>query len=286
MPNSEDEPNNQRTDPEVSKLKQRIWEVIFEAETPIGKFFDITLLWMIFLSVLTVMLETVESVASEYGDWLIIAEWVFTIIFSIEYGLRLWISRRPLRYATSFFGIIDLLSCIPSYVALFLVNTSGFGVIRILRLLRIFRIFKMAHHVRGSKVILSGLRKSRAKITVFFFSVLIFSVIAGTLMYFIEGREVDTSFTSIPVSIYYAIVSITTVGYGDIAVSTDLGRFITTLMILAGYAIIAVPTGIVSSAMISAEKEPDVDTQACRSCGVHGHQADAKYCRKCGDILS
>ncbi len=266
-------------------LKQKVWEIIFEAETPVGKFFDVALLWLIFLSVVTVMLETVDAVANKHGELLIIIEWGFTIIFTIEYTLRLWVTRKPLRYATSFFGVIDLVSCIPSYVALFLVNTSGFGVIRILRLLRIFRIFKMAHHVRGASIILDGLRKSRAKITVFFFSVFIFSVIAGTLMYFVEGDEPNTTFTSIPTSIYYAIVSITTVGYGDIIVSTDLGRFVTIIMILAGYAIIAVPTGIVSSAMISAENEANESTEACKSCGVHGHLSDANFCRKCGDRL-
>lgn len=283
MYGGEQEPN--RDKPRHEGLKQKVWEIIFEAETPMGKLFDVTLLWLIFFSVLAVMLETVDSVAGRYGEWLTVAEWVFTIIFTIEYTLRLWVTRRPLRYAMSFFGIIDLISCIPSYIALFLVNTSGFGVIRILRLLRIFRILKMAHHIRGASVIMTGLRKSRAKITVFFFAVFIFSIIAGTLMYFVEGGEPNTQFTSIPMSIYYAVVSIATVGYGDITATTDLGRFVTTLMILAGYAIIAVPTGIVSSAMISAENQPDETTDACKSCGVHGHLADANFCRKCGDDL-
>ncbi len=266
-------------------LRQKVWEIIFEAESKPGKWFDVVLLWLIFFSVLAVMLETVKPIEDRYGDLLNIAEWVFTVAFTIEYLLRLWVSRRPFRYATSFFGIIDLLSCIPTYLALMFTGTSGFAVIRVLRLLRIFRILKMVHHVRGASVILSGLRKSKAKITVFFFAVLIFAVIAGTMMFFIEGEEPNTQFTSIPMSIYYAIVSITTVGFGDVTPSTDLGRFFTTIMILAGYAIIAVPTGIVSSAMVNAENKPDETTDACPGCGVHGHLTDANYCRKCGEEL-
>lgn len=264
-------------------LKQKVWEIIFEAETPMGKFFDVTLLWLIFFSVLAVMLETVDPIAMRYGTVLDVLEWMFTIAFTIEYLLRLWVSRRPLRYATSFFGIIDLLSCIPTYLALFFTHAQGFAVIRILRLLRMFRILKMVHHVRGARVIMRGLQESKPKIVVFFFSVLLFSVIAGTLMYFVEGNIPGTQFTSIPTSIYYAIVSITTVGYGDITPATDLGRVLTTLMILAGYAIIAVPTGIVSSAMMHAEEDETSD--ACPGCGVHGHLKDAVFCRKCGEKL-
>ncbi|MGJ8654928.1 MAG: ion transporter [Akkermansiaceae bacterium] len=275
----EQEPND------IKGLRHKIWAVIFEAETPSGKVFDVVLLWAIFFSVLAVMLETVVPFQQKYGGMLTIAEWFFTIFFTIEYLTRLWVTRKPIKYATSFFGIIDLLSCLPTYLTLIFTGTHGFAVIRILRLLRIFRVLKMVHHVRGAQVIASGLRKSKAKITVFFFSVLIFSVIAGTLMYLVEGNELHTQFTSIPASIYYAIVSITTVGYGDITVSTDLGRFLTTLMILAGYAIIAVPTGIVSSAMIQAENPSDLSSDACPSCGVHGHLADAKFCRKCGEKM-
>jgi len=264
-------------------LKQKVWEVIFEAETPTGKFFDVVLLWMIFFSVLAVMLETVKPVEQQYGELLVTLEWIFTIVFTVEYLLRLWVTRRPFRYATSFFGVIDLLSCIPTYLALFFSHASGFAVIRILRLLRMFRILKMVSHVRGSQVIMRGLHESKPKIVVFFFAVLLFSVIAGTLMYFVEGHLEDTQFTSIPTSIYYAIVSISTVGYGDITPATDLGRVLTTMMILAGYAIIAVPTGIVSSAMMHAEEDETSD--ACPGCGVHGHLRDAKYCRKCGERI-
>jgi voltage-gated potassium channel len=280
------EERKEQKDQEPSKnegLKHKIWEVIFEAETSAGKLFDVILLWAIFFSVLAVMLETVDSFKIQYGTFLIAVEWFFTIFFTIEYLTRLWVTRKPLRYATSFFGVIDLLSCLPTYLTLFFTGTHGFAVIRILRFLRIFRVLKMVHHVRGAQVIAAGLRASKAKITVFFFSVLVFSVIAGTLMFFVEGSESGTQFTSIPASIYYAIVSITTVGYGDITVTTDLGRFLTTLMILGGYAIIAVPTGIVTSAMMHAENQADITSDACPGCGMHGHLADAKYCRKCGE---
>lgn len=266
-------------------LKQKIWKVIFEAETPGGKFFDVVLLWAIFFSVLAVMLETVDSFRQQHGALLIAVEWCFTILFTIEYIMRLLVVKRPVKYATSFFGIIDLLSCVPTYLALFIVETHGFAVIRILRLLRVFRVLKMINHVRGAQIIAAGLYKAKPKITVFFFAVLVFSVIAGTLMYFVEGGQAGTKFTSIPVSIYYAIVSITTVGYGDITATTDLGKFITTLMILGGYAIIAVPTGIVTSAMMHIENQPDLSTDACPGCGANGHLADAKFCRKCGEKL-
>jgi len=288
---SDSKENNINLDPdgqkprEMSNFKNKVWEVIFEAETPMGKVFDVVLLWAIFFSVIAVMLETVELFQLKYGGVLVFLEWFFTIFFTIEYLTRLWVTRRPLKYATSFFGIIDLLSCIPTYLTLFVSGAHGFAVIRVLRLLRMFRIFKMVQYVQGAHIITTGLRKSKAKITVFFFAVLLFSVIAGTLMYFVEGSQPNSSFTSIPVSIYYAIVSISTVGYGDITATTDLGRFLTTLMILGGYAVIAVPTGIVSSAMINAENPPDLSTDACPSCGVHGHLADAKYCRKCGESM-
>jgi voltage-gated potassium channel len=276
---------NGQEPPENKGLKYKIWKVIFEAETPAGKVFDVVLLWAIFFSVLAVMLETVIPFEQQHGQTLDIVEWFFTIFFTIEYLTRLWVTSRPLKYATSFFGIIDLLSCLPAYLTLLFTGTHGFAVIRVLRLLRIFRVLKMVKYVKGAQVIASGLRNSKAKITVFFFAVFVFSVIAGTLMYFVEGNEPYTQFTSIPASIYYAIVSITTVGYGDITVSTDLGRFLTTLMILGGYAIIAVPTGIVSSAMMHAENQPDVTSDACPGCGVNGHLADAEYCRKCGEHL-
>ena len=266
-------------------LKERIWRIVFEAETPAGKVFDLGLLWLIVASVAVIMLETVDSVASKYAGTLMVLEWIFTILFTIEYILRLWLSRRPLRYAFSFFGIVDLLSCLPTYLTLIpMVGAGGrtLIVIRILRLLRIFRVLKMVHHVRGANVILRGLRNSKAKITVFFFTVLLLAVIMGTLMYLVESPYND-AFSSIPASVYYSIVSISTVGYGDMTPVTSLGKFITSIMILTGYAIIAVPTGIVSSAILLAET--DDTTDACPGCGVNGHLKDAKFCRKCGEKL-
>jgi len=281
------DPENDQTDDQEKPLtfKQRIWEIIFEAETPLGKWFDITLIWMILLSVLTVMLESVDALALEYGEVFKVLEWVFTVLFTVEYLLRIWLVRKKLRYMRSFFGIIDFLSILPMYLMLIpgMGASSSFIIIRILRLLRMFRVLKMVNHIRGANVIMRGLMASKAKITVFFFTELFFAVIAGTLMYIVESGQPNTDFTSIPRSIYYAIVSITTVGYGDITAQTVLGQMITTVMILAGYAIIAVPTGIVTSEMVKAEV--DETTDACPSCGTHGHLLDATYCRKCGDKL-
>jgi voltage-gated potassium channel len=265
-------------------LKKRVRLIVFEAETPAGRAFDIILLWCIGLSILVVMLETVKGLDANYSKLLLVLEWIFTGIFTIEYLLRIWCSRRPLKYITSFYGIVDLLSCLPAYVVLFFGTSSAFGVVRALRLLRMFRILKMVNHVVGAEVILHGLARSRAKITVFFFAILLLSVIAGTLMYFVEGNQEGTQFTSIPQSVYYAIVSITTVGYGDITAQTDIGRFLTTIMILTGYAVIAVPTGIVTSEMMKIQ-ETDKTSDACPSCGVHGHLPDAAYCRRCGSSM-
>lgn len=266
-------------------MRQWLWEIVFEAETPMGKFFDVALLWIIGASVLAVMLESIDSVAAQHHDALIIAEWVFTVIFTIEYVLRIWLVRRPMRYIFSFYGIVDLLSCLPSYLALIFAGGSHFAVIRLLRLLRMFRVLKMVHHVRGADTIMRGLGASRAKITVFFFAMLIFAMIAGTLIYIVESGVKGTEFTNIPVSIYYAIVSITTVGYGDITVHTPLGQLITSFMVLAGYAIIAVPTGIVAGDMVREAMKQDATSDACPGCGCHGHLMDATYCRKCGEPL-
>jgi len=270
-----------------NSFKQKVWKIVFEAETRAGRIFDIVLIWIILASVLVVMLETVDSFVLEYGFILTTLEWVFTIIFTLEYIVRLWLARRPLKYAFSFYGLVDFLSCVPTYLTLLpfgaLHGAHSIRVIRVLRLLRIFRIMKMVQHVRGANVILRGLQKSKAKITVFFGAVAILAIIAGTLIYIVESGQPDTKFTSIPISIYYAIVSITTVGYGDITATTPLGKFLTSIMILAGYAIIAVPTGIVSSEFMRAEA--DETTDACSSCGVHGHLYDANYCRKCGEKL-
>ena len=283
--NSEQNPDKTDVPDTPNSLKQRLWEIIFEAETPTGKFFDVALLWVIAASVLAVMLESVNEIDAQYHSLLATAEWIFTVIFTIEYLLRIWLVRRPMGYIFSFYGIVDLLSCLPSYIALAFGGGTPYAVIRLLRLLRMFRVLKMVSHVRGANTILRGLALSKAKITVFFFAVLILAMIAGTLMYIIEGHEEGTSFTNIPVSIYYSIVTITTLGFGDITPDTALGQFITSIMVLAGYAILAVPTGIVASDMVKVAMRTDETTDACPGCGVHGHLHDAVYCRKCGERL-
>jgi voltage-gated potassium channel len=266
-------------------LKERLWRIVFEAETPLGKSFDVILLWAIVLSVLAVSLESVDSIREEHGQILKLAEWGFTILFTAEYILRIALVRRPFRYVTSFYGIVDLLSCLPTYLAILLPGAHSLMVIRILRLLRMFRVLKMVSHVRGGETIMRGLIHGRAKIFVFFFTVFLFSVLAGTLMYLVESGEEGTHFTNIPISIYYAIVSITTVGYGDMVAITTIGKMLTAVYVLTGYAIIAVPTGIVTSELLKSHFG-DPTSDACPGCGAHGHLPDAKYCRKCGDKLN
>lgn len=278
---SEEAPDEQKS----GKIRERLWEIVFEAETPAGKAFDVTLLWAIGLSVTAVMLETVPSVEKEWGEFLRVIEWFFTIFFMLEYFLRIYLVRRPSRYIFSFFGIVDLLSWIPSFLALAVPHGQSLLVIRILRLLRMFRILKMLEHIRGANVIMGALLASRAKITVFFLAMLLLSVIIGTLAYLLEAGS-NPRFKSIPESVYWAIVTITTLGYGDIAPVTVPGRFLAAFSVLIGYCIIAVPTGIVVGETLHAMKNRDETTDACPSCGVHGHLIDAKYCRRCGDKLN
>lgn len=264
--------------------RQRLWEIIFEAETPSGKAFDVALLWAIGLSVVAVMLDSVESIRVKWHRELYLAEWFFTIVFMLEYFLRMFLVRRASRYVFSFFGIVDLLSWIPSFLALAFANTQYVLVIRVLRLLRMFRVLKMVGHIRGADVIMRGLLESRAKITVFFFTMLLFAVVIGTSAYLLEYGS-DSGFDSIPVSIYWAIVTMTTLGYGDIAPVTVMGKMLAAFCVLTGYCIIAVPTGIVVGGIMSASSRRDETTDACPSCGVHGHLLDARFCRRCGEKL-
>ena len=261
-----------------SARRERWREIIFEAETPAGRRFDIILLWFIGLSILAVTLESVPAIAAKYSTPLHAVEWGFTLIFTVEYFTRLYVVRHPIRYARSFYGLVDLFSVLPTYLMLVLPGAQALQVIRILRMMRMFRVFKMVRHVNGAELLLRALHGSRAKITVFFSFMLSITVIAGTLMYLIEGPE--GGFTSIPTGIYWAIVTITTLGFGDITPSTTLGRMLTSVLVLTGYAIIAVPTGIVSSEI--SKLDGDDTSDACPSCGVHGHLADAKFCRRCG----
>lgn len=253
-------------------------EIIFEAETPEGRRFDVVVLCIIGLSIVAVMLESVPEIDARIGGALYVLEWIFTGIFTLEYAARLWTSRHAWRYARSFFGVVDLLSILPSFIGLLVPGGQALMVIRVLRLLRVFRVLKMVRHVRGATVLMRALYASRAKITVFFVSLATIALIAGSLMYLVEGKA--GGFTSIPVGVYWAVVTITTLGFGDITPTTPLGQLLTSLLALTGYAIIAVPTGIVSAEMF--RQDGDQSSDACPSCGVHGHLPDARFCRRCG----
>lgn len=263
-------------------LKDQLYDIIFEADTKEGKAFDISLLVIIILSIVLVMLESVKSLEQKYGDLFKLFEWIITIIFSIEYIIRIIIVRKPIRYIFSFFGIIDLLAVLPSYIALVLTGAQGMMVIRALRLLRVFRILKLSRYTSESNKIIVALKASRAKLSVFIFAVMMFVIIIGTAMYLVEGPE--HGFTSIPKSIYWAIVTLTTVGYGDIAPETPLGQFLSSLVMILGYAIIAVPTGIVSMELAARKKEHT--TQVCPDCLKEGHDPDATNCKFCGSVLN
>ncbi|MDM7923278.1 MAG: ion transporter [Pyrinomonadaceae bacterium] len=261
--------------------RQRVYEIVFEAETPAGRIFDITVISLILLSVVTVFLESVRSIREVFGPELLIAEWAFTILFTIEYILRLISVRRPLRYALSFYGLVDLLAILPTYLSLFLPGTQYLLVIRILRLLRIFRILKLTSYISEGRVISTALRASKQKITVFLVAVLTIVTVVGSLMYVVEGEE--HGFTDIPTSIYWAIVTLTTVGYGDLSPKTGLGKFLASLVMIMGYGIIAVPTGIVTAELTRAAKP--VSTHFCPECHAEGHDVDAVHCKYCGTAL-
>lgn len=268
--------------------RRRLHEVIFEADTKAGLIFDAGLLLAIVASMLVVMLASIERFNTEYRAALDTAEWFFTGLFTVEYVLRLVSVRRPWRYATSFFGVIDLLSILPTWLGLFLHGAQSLMVVRTLRLLRAFRVFKMANYLIEGHVLMVALAKSRTKILVFLTAVLCAVVIAGALMYVIEGPE--NGFTSIPVSMYWAIVTITTVGYGDISPHTPLGQAIAALIMVLGYGVIAVPTGIVSAELAEAGRSGSgthapVNSQHCPDCGLDSHETDARFCRRCGHSL-
>ena len=261
--------------------RAKLHEVIFEADTPSGKLFDLALLLAIVLSVTAVSLESVAVIRQRFGFELWVAEWVFTILFTVEYVLRLICVYRPGRYAHSFFGIVDLAAILPTYLSLFLPGTQSLIVIRTLRLLRVFRVLKLVHFVFEARVLKEALRASGRKIIVFLGAVFSIVIIAGTVMYLIEGPT--RGFTSIPRSMYWAVVTLTTVGYGDIAPQTVLGQMIASVLMICGYGIIAVPTGIVSAELVN--RKPAVTTRACRSCTEQGHDQDAVFCKHCGATL-
>ncbi len=267
----------------LSPWREKIHEVIFEADTPAGKIFDISLIIAIIASVIAVMLDSVATINQQYGEWLFYIEWFFTLLFSLEYLLRLLCVRRPLLYAKSFFGLVDLLSILPSYIALFVTGAQTMMVIRGLRVLRIFRIFKLGEYLGEAHALIKAMRASQPKIAVFLYTVFIFVVIFGSAMYLVEGKE--HGFTSIPTSIYWAIVTLTTVGYGDLAPQTPLGQMIASAVMIMGYAIIAVPTGIYSAELAREYNNTKVTNIACRNCGEEGHDSDAQYCKYCGAEL-
>lgn len=274
------------TNDSFSERREKLHEVIFEADTPAGKWFDIVLLIAILASVIIVIIESVPSYQAKYGTVFTALEWIFTIFFTVEYGLRLYAVHKPMKYATSFFGVIDLLSILPTFLSLIFAGTHSLMVVRGLRLLRVFRIFKLANFLSQGQVIVAALKASRAKIFVFVIFILIVVSIFGSIMYLVEGAS-NSQFDSIPRSIYWSIVTLTTVGYGDISPVTPFGQAIAAVIMIAGYAIIAVPTGIVTAEAMAAKKiEKKITTQSCRYCSKEGHDRDAVYCKYCGEILN
>ena len=264
--------------------KHRLHEIVYEADTQAGRRFDLILLILILLSVVLVMLESITEIHVKYKSELDIMEWIITGLFSAEYITRLIAIKKPLSYVFSFYGIIDLLSTIPKYISLIMSGTDSLIALRALRLLRVFRILKITRFIGESNFLVKALYASRAKISVFLFAVFILCIIFGTLMYLIEG-EIN-GFTSIPRSIYWAIVTMTTVGYGDIAPQTPLGQLLASLIMIMGYGIIAVPTGIVSSEMTHQTKDVDTNTQACLQCNTETHKDGAIFCHQCGTTLN
>jgi voltage-gated potassium channel len=265
--------------------KAKLHEIIYEADTPAGKLFDVVLLVLIFASILLVMLESVNEFAEKHGTLLDIAEWVITILFTLEYIARIISIRKPRQYIFSFYGIIDFLSTIPKYISLFVVGSQSLVALRALRLMRVFRILKLTRFIGESNNLMRALKASRVKIGVFIMFILILCTILGSIMYLVESEQ-GSGFTSIPRSIYWAIVTLTTVGYGDIAPMTALGQSIASIIMILGYGIIAVPTGIVSAELVSMDKDDvHLNTQSCPNCAADGHRDNAEFCYDCGESL-
>ena len=276
-----DEPKN--TPPQVAPWRDYLHEVIFEADTRAGKAFDIALIIAIFVSVAVVVLSTLQAANTEpYRSIFYTLEWIFTILFTAEYIIRLVVVRRPWRYATSFFGIIDLLSILPAFISIIIPGSERLMVVRTLRLLRIFRVFKLARYLSEATALREAFYISRHKIAVFMATVLIVVLIASALMHVVEGDQ-NSAFASIPESMYWAIITMTTVGYGDITPVTVVGKITTALLVLVGYSLIIVPTGILSAEITDSRRK--VTTRACSSCMAEGHDADAKFCKRCGALL-
>jgi voltage-gated potassium channel len=262
-----------------------VHDIIFEAESPAGKTFDVALLILIVVSIIAVMLETIPAYQEKYGKIFNYTEWLLTIFFTIEYFLRIYSVNRPKKYIFSFFGLVDLLSIVPTYLSIFFAGTQSLLIIRALRLMRVFRVFKLVGFLSQGQLILGALRASRQKIAVFMLFILLLVCIFGSVMYLVETGS-DGGFDSIPRSVYWAIVTLTTVGYGDISPQTPLGQFIASLIMIMGYAIIAVPTGIVTGEIIKGSHKESVTTQSCQECSREGHDSDAVFCKYCGSILN
>ena len=265
-----------------SHIKNELAEIIFGYSTPAGRLFDLVLIVLILLSVSVMMLETTHGYAAQYGRWFDLAEWAFTVLFTIEYGLRIYVAPNRWAYVRSFYGWVDLLSILPSYLSLFLGDLTYLLIIRLLRVLRIFRILKLARYLQEANILVRSIRLARRKILVFFCSVLVLTIVFGSMMYVVEGP--NNGFTSIPKSIYWAIVSITTVGYGDIAPKTGLGQLLASLVMLTGYSIIAIPTGIFTAELMQQAALRRVQLR-CPECQANQHEPDAQFCRFCGTEL-
>ena len=268
---------------ESKSWREKIHSVVYESSTPAGKAFDVTLLFLIFTSILVVMLDSVESLHSRYGNLFLTLEWTYTILFTIEFILRLICIKKPLRFIFSFFGIIDILSIIPTYLGLIYAGAQTLLVVRALRLLRVFRIFKLRHYVNEMQFLLQAIKGSIRKISIFMMMVFTTVIVLGSVMYLVERGQ--NGFTSIPDSIYWAIVTITTVGYGDISPVTPLGKFVASVIMLMGYGIIAVPTGIITTEMALAARNKNHSAETCPNCGREGHEEDAVYCKYCSAKL-
>ncbi len=262
----------------------KLHTIIYEADTPAGKLFDVILLLLIVISIIALMLESVAKFSINYGIELYIIEWIITIFFTLEYIGRILSVRRPFKYIFSFYGVIDLLATLPTYIALLYPGIHFLLALRAIRLLRVFRILKLVRFVGASNMLLVALRKSRIKIAVFLFTVIILCVIMGTIMYMVEGP--DNGFSSIPISVYWTVVTLTTVGFGDITPQTPLGQFISMVIMVMGYGIIAVPTGIVTSEIAFGNHAVINNTQRCHNCNADHHKDNAKYCYNCGSHLT
>ena len=269
--------------------RRHLYDIIFEADTPAGRRFDIALVFAILLSILVVVLDSVPGLHRDHGDALNIAEWTFTGLFTLEYLARLVCVQRPWRYASGFYGVIDLLAVLPSYFSLMVPGTELLLDIRILRLLRVFRIFKLTLYIEEYTRLGEALSASRRKIMVFLSVVLMAILILGTIMYVVEGPK--NGYTSIPVAMYWATVTMTTVGYGDITPHTHLGKTIASFMMLLGWGILAVPTGIVTAEIAASRNDRrrgaarDPSARRCTACGSDGHEPGARFCKDCGEAL-